>query len=332
MRLTTGILASRLLNSHILATLIDGRDTPTSLLDGPISRVRSTYQAVNWWLSRLVPVSLLRHVLYLGMIRKPGNFRRPQTFNEKANWRILNDRRDRIVAACDKMRMKEMARAAYPGQKLRIPETYWFGTDLRDAPDLTDLPPWVLKPNHSSGHVLFGPEPQTDLAALLKQTRDWGNRGPLTLGEWGYSEAQPGLLVEERIPTPDGTPPTDYKFFVFDGRVELIQVNRDRFASQTATFLDTDWNPLPVCWRIMPVADEPRPPELETMLEIASALGSGWDFIRIDLYAVDGVIWFGEYTPYPGSGLLRYRPMTFDVEQGVHWQLPALEHVRPGQP
>jgi len=280
----------------------------------------------------LLPLPLLRHAFHLTMIHRPGNFRQPRTFNEKVNWRILYDRRDRIVAACDKMRMKEMARAAYPGTQLRIPETYWYGTDLRDAPDLAGLPPWVLKPNHSSGHALFGPDPQTDVAALLEQTRDWWKRTPVELGEWGYGEARPLLLLEERIPTPDDAPPADYKFFVFDGRVELVQVNRGRFDDQTATFLDADWNRLPVRWRIRPVADEPRPAELDTMLEVASTLGADWDFIRVDLYAVDGVVWFGEFTPYPGGGLLRYTPKSFDVEQGLHWQLPELEQVRRGQP
>ncbi len=280
----------------------------------------------------LLPLPLLRHAFHLTMIHTPGNFRQPRTFNEKVNWRILYDRRDRIIAACDKMRMKEMARAAYPGAQLRIPETYWYGTDLRDAPDLAGLPPWVLKPNHSSGHALFGPDPQTDVTALLEQTQDWWTRTPVELGEWGYGEARPLLLLEERIPTPDDAPPTDYKFFVFDGRVELVQVNRGRFDDQTATFLDADWNRLPVRWRIRPVADEPRPAELDTMLEVASTLGADWDFIRVDLYAVDGVVWFGEYTPYPGGGLLRYTPRDFDAEQGLHWQLPELEAVRRGQP
>jgi hypothetical protein len=323
---------TELLKTEVAVQVADGRRLRQRLHQSIEAFVRWVERAVHAWTARLVPTRLLRHVLYLGMIRKPGNFRRPRTFNEKANWRIFNDRRDRIVAACDKMRMKEMARAAYPGPKLRIPETYWFGTDLRSAPDVFALPPWVLKPNHSSGQVLFGPDPGTNLDALVHQTRHWGKHTPVALGEWGYEEARPGLLIEERIPTPDGAAPTDYKFFVFDGRVELIQVNRGRFTSQTATFLDTDWNRLDVRWRIMPVADEPRPPELGTMLEIASALGSGWDFIRIDLYAVDGTVWFGEYTPYPGSGLLRYRPMSFDVEQGKHWKLPTLEQVRRGQP
>lgn len=281
----------------------------------------------------LMPVLRMRQALYLMMIRKRGNFTEPKTFNEKVNWRIFNDRRDRIVKACDKMWMKEMARSAYPGADLRIPATYWSGTDLRDAPDLTTLPPWVLKPNASSGHALFGPDPHTDLAGLQKQTRSWFQETPLELGEWGYSAARPQLLLEERIPTPDGYPPADYKFFVFNGRIELIQVNRGRFGkNQTATFLDADWRPLPVRWRIQPVTDEQRPPELDKMMEIAGILGANWDFIRIDLYAVDGEVWFGEYTPYPGSGLLRYKPMTFDVEQGLHWELPTLAEVQPGQP
>ncbi|AMO61766.1 Uncharacterised protein [Mycolicibacterium phlei] len=279
-----------------------------------------------------LPVPLVRQAFYLTMLHRRGNFRNPRTFNEKVNWRILNDRRDRIIAACDKLRMKEMARAAYPGDDLKIPEVLWAGTDLRDAPDPVSLPPWVLKPNHSSGQALFGPGPDTDVATLLDKTRDWWRRTPLELGEWGYREARPLLFLERRIPTPDGEPPADYKFFVFDGRVELIQVNRGRFGHQTATFLDADWNRLPVRWRIRPVADEPRPAELDAMLRIASTLGADWDFIRIDLYAVDGQVWFGEYTPYPGGGLLRYTPRRFDDEQGRHWTLPPLDQVRRGMP
>jgi hypothetical protein len=105
MRLTTGIAATRLLNSHVLVTLIDRRDGPRALMQWLNRRVRSMHLAVHLWVLRVLPVPVVRHLLYLAWIRKPGNFRRPRTFNEKVNWRILNDRRDRIVAACDKMRM-----------------------------------------------------------------------------------------------------------------------------------------------------------------------------------------------------------------------------------
>jgi hypothetical protein len=285
------------------------------------------------WVIELIPKRLLRAALFASVMRARGNFANPQTFNEKVNWRILNDRRDRIVKACDKLSMKEMARAAYPGPDLRIAETLWSGTDLRDAPDLATLSPWVLKPNHSSGHALFGPDPRADLSALQRGTASWLRETPIELGEWGYSQARPLLLIEERIQTPDGKPPADYKFFVFDGRIELIQVNRGRFGKNlTATFMDAEWRQFSVRQGERLVIDEPRPPELDKMSDIARALGAGWDFIRIDLYAVGGEVWFGEFTPYPGSGLLPYKPMSFDLEQGMLWKLPTLDEVRSGRP
>jgi hypothetical protein len=285
------------------------------------------------WLIGMIPVSTKRQALYLTTIGKRGDFVEPKTFNEKVNWRILNDRRDRIVKACDKMWMKEMARAAYPGLDLRIPATFWSGTDVGAAPDLMDLPPWVLKPNNSSGHAIFGPDPRVGREELRRQIRTWFDQTPLEMGEWGYGRARQQLLLEERIPTPDGEPPVDYKFFVFDGRIELIQVNRGRFGErQTATFFDTNWRRLPVHWLNQPVAEEPRPTELDRMLRIARILGTDWDFIRVDLYAVGGEVWFGEFSPYPGSGLRRYQPSSFDWEQGMHWKLPALSEVQPGRP
>ena len=260
-----------------------------------------------------------------------GDFTNPKTFNEKVNWRILHDRRPQIAEACDKASMKERARRAVPDESvLRIPETIWMGTNPDEAPVRTSRP-WILKPNHSSGEVL--PSDRAD-AEALRRTREWLVSKPaVQLGEWGYRVARPLLLMEELIPSEDGRSPDDYKFFVFDGRVELIQVNRGRFGKhQTTTFLDADWRQLPVRWRIHPVAVEERPLELDKMLEIASVLGAGWDFIRVDLYAVDGDVWFGEYTPYPGTGMLRYEPMSFDLEQGRHWRLPTPDQVRLGQP
>ena len=120
-----------------------------------------TYIATPSWLMSirrrllaLIPVRFLRHVLYLLMIRKPGNFREPATFNEKVNWRILHDRRRTIADACDKLRMKETARRLVPDEgRLRIPRTIWAGTDPDRAP-VDAGEPWIMKPNHSSGEVL----------------------------------------------------------------------------------------------------------------------------------------------------------------------------------
>ena len=55
------------------------------------------------------------------------------------------------------------------------------------------------------------------------------------LREWAYSKARPMLFAEELMGTP-GTPPPDYKFFVFDGKVALLDVHIDRHTGHRERF------------------------------------------------------------------------------------------------
>lgn len=71
----------------------------------------------------------------------------------------------------------------------------------------------------------------------------------------------------------------------------------------------------------LPVGDEPRPDTLDRMVQLAGRLGEGVDFLRVDLYSLDAEVWFGELTPYPGGGVIRYEPREFDHELGAYWTL-----------
>lgn len=278
----------------------------------------------------MLPVPARRQYLHTVGVRRRGNFAKPTTLNEKVNWRILNDRRQMIVQACDKMAMKELALARVPTSvDLRIPKTFWFGRHLSNAPDLSSLPPWVLKPNHGSGDFILGPTP-ANRGTLEHQTAKWLDSGPgEMLGEWGYTQARRVLILEERINTPDGKPPVDYKFFVFHGIPHVIQVNSGRGVSLRATFYDSQWRKLPVKWWSTPTAHESRPDTLELMCELAARLARGWDFVRVDLYSIGGQVWFGEYSPYPGGGLTLWEPRTFDYELGKLWKHLDLSHPLP---
>ena len=46
----------------------------------------------------------------------------------------------------------------------------------------------------------------------------------------------------------------------------------------------------------------------DIMLEICKKLSLNIPFVRIDLYNIQGVIYFGEITFYPGSGFGRFEP------------------------
>ena len=246
--------------------------------------------------------------------------RKPKTFSEKINWRILNDRRALLSWTGDKLAMKERA-TAYGG--VRVPRTLWTGTDVRELVAVSLPERWVLKPNGSSGAVHFGKHrisrPEAD--ALAEQTEYWLDAADVThRREWIYSQARRVFLSEQCIGS--GQTLTDFKFFVFNGEPRLVQVDTDRFNDHRRAMYDVEWMPVPVRYAFPASAPIARPERLDQMLKIAADLGREFDFIRIDLYDVDGEVWFGEFTPYPASGLAPIEPRSYDELWGSWWQLP----------
>jgi hypothetical protein len=269
-----------------------------------------------------LPAGLERRLLFSYYNRKLPHFRQPVTFSDKVNWRILNDRRPLLEWTCDKLAMKEYASQARL-ERLRVPRTIWSGAEIGDLPAV-DLPEhWVLKPNHRSGLIHFGTG-QADHTELSKITATWLDTFEARrMHEWAYARARPMFLVEELL-GPPGSPPPDYKIFVFDGKPEIIEMV-NRYDGNQQRLYRADWSPLDVLYGpqgMAPIA--PPPPDLDRMLAIAHQLGQPFDFIRVDLYDFDGSVVFGELTSYPCGGLERFRPASFDIELGKKWRLPAL--------
>ncbi len=244
---------------------------------------------------------------------------RPRTFTEKLNWRISWDRRSLLASTCDKLAMKEAAleRAA---ELVRVPRTYWAGTDVAELAGV-DLPDrWVLKPNHSCARVLFG-EGRADPARLAAATEGWlEERYWRKSDEWAYRRARPLLLVEERIGGP-GAHLADLKVVVTDGVPRLVGVHTDRRDGLRIRLYSPAWEPLPWSWGYPAGPDAAAPHRLPQLLAAAAALGRDLDMLRVDCYEADGELWFGELTPYPGAGLCRLEP-GLDAWLGERWTLP----------
>lgn len=112
----------------------------------------------------------------------------------------------------------------------------------------------------------------------------------------------------------------DYKFFCFNGEPKYLYVVTDRKPGEYAFFgvYDIDFNKLPVyrCDERRQVEAVPKPKNYEKMVEIARKLSADFPQVRVDLYNIEGKIFFGELTFYDGSGYFHYDPDEFDFEMG----------------
>jgi hypothetical protein len=267
-----------------------------------------------------LPLRLKRAVLFRRAHgRRPGR----RTFTDKVNWRVVHDRRPLIGQLGDKLAMQAHAARVLPA--LRVPRVVWTGTDVAELA-AADLPErWVLKPNHGTTRVHIGTG-RPGVTDLRRITSGWLDE-PLfrSRGEWVYSQARRLLIVEEFLGS--GEPPVDFKFLVFGGRVELVQVDTGRFGEHRRRLYTPHWTPVDVDEAVAPGPVTLPPASLAEMTAVAEALGAAFDFIRVDLYDVDGQVWFGELTPYPGGGLDRFDPV-LDERLGALWQLPPRSAVR----
>ena len=251
--------------------------------------------------------------------RRLPNLEHPRMFSEKIARRKLYDRDARMPAMADKILAKEHVRRLL-GEEWVIP-TIWSGDRLPPR-DARRWPiPYVLKGAHGSGWNYFVlSEADQDWDAIEEKANYWLSMVHATHArEWLYAQMKPGLLVEPYLGT-GPVAPADYKFLVFGGRTAYIQVDLGRRQTHRQLFYDLNWKRQKIEY-ICPWTDEevPRPKSLAKMVEAANLLGTGFPFVRVDLYEIDERPRFGEMTFYPNSGQTAFRPKSVELEFGRLW-------------
>ncbi|WP_082570110.1 ATP-grasp fold amidoligase family protein [Mycobacterium sp. Root135] len=271
--------------------------------------------------------------------------RNPHTFRDKVRYKMLRDHRDLVVTFADKAAVRDYV-AEVVGQQY-LPRAYaivddpaaLFGVDLPNS--------YVVKPTHGSGaavvvssraprearlpseegswayaHVAAEFAPRADVVRLA---RGWVDQlyGQGPNREWVYGRIPRRIIVEEMLAAADGSIPDDYKFFVFGGKCAFVQVDSGRFGLRTQDFFRPDWQHLPL--RAGPPWADPEPAMpacLAEMITLAERLGAATDFVRVDLYDVDGRIVFGELTSFPAGGDSPFDPESFNEVFGRPWAVP----------
>ena len=176
--------------------------------------------------------------------------------------------------------------------------------------------PCVLKPTHASGVVMLQMTPEDHLDRDL--LKDWLRYDYYRDSrEQSYKHLTPKVIIEEFITDDGENPAPDYKILCFGGTPRLIQVDLDRYGTHLQHFYDTSWNRLQysVGFESRPEND-PKPPQLEKMLEIAAKLSRPFPFIRVDMYVSDTEVKVGELTNCPHSADKPYSPRSVEFTLG----------------
>ncbi len=252
---------------------------------------------------------------------RPLDTSNPQSFSEKLFCRMIM--LNRVPNPHFSQIADKFAARAYVASKIGeeyLVKLLWNGEDPRAIPFETLPDEYIIKTNHGSAQVIVvkgqahREEIFDKLAVWLKKNYYWAAR------EAQYYDIKPRIMVEEYLKSLDGNGPLDYRFWCFGGVPEVIQV--DNGTHDINPFFDRQWNQLDLYYRdrvARPLL--PKPKKLEQMLSLASCLAMGFDFVRIDLYNIDGNIYFGEFTLTPTGGQLKLRPDDWDLRLGRKWEL-----------
>lgn len=282
--------------------------------------LRRVYGDLHYAAMHVVPKKWYMKRIFRKRVGYPLNLEKPRTFNEKLQWLKLYDHNPLYTKMVDKYEAKKYV-ADIIGEEYIIPTLgIW---NQFDEIDLDQLPEqFVLKCNHDSGSVVICKDKaRLDKKAAKKKLEcglryNYYYRGGF---EWPYKNVKPRIIAEAFMADDSGTDLPDYKLMCFGGKVKcsFTCTGRNTENGLHVTFYDREWQKMPFA-RHYPAEERPmsKPENYEKMVELAEKLAAPLKFARIDFYDINGRIFFGEITFFPGNGTEEFNPEEWDEKIG----------------
>ncbi|MBR0149969.1 MAG: hypothetical protein IJP89_01245 [Synergistaceae bacterium] len=319
-------IKSRLItDSHPLLLSMWKRRFERKLLWEQEMHSRMTYAELEAELSRR----------YEAMFGRKLDWDNPKTYNEKIHVSKLYMSTPLKTRLADKFAAREWI-AERIGSEYLVPLLGVY--DSFDDIDFDALPDkFVIKCTHDSKSVTVVRDKSKINMGMLRAKyegflkRDWAF---LSL-EMHYRDIPHKIIIEQYL----GDAISDYKFTCLNGEPVFMWTDFDRFGDHRRNIYNMDWELQPFRKDIrIPNTDYecPRPPEFEDMKRIVKILCEGFDQVRVDLYLVEGHIYFGEMTFAGANGFSQFVPDEWDYRFGEMWPFDntarakvLAEHSRP---
>jgi len=187
---------------------------------------------------------------------------------------------------------------------------------IKNLPDQ----PCFLKSNHGSGMSVYYDPNQGLPAEDQSFVKSWLDLDyAVYSGEKCYSKIDRKLFAENPIKCKDGSLPDDIKVHCYCGQPAVIQVLRRTKGYLERQTFDEKWQPRKWFQNEVLETDLSLVP-MKEVIEYSTKLAEQFKYVRVDLYLVDGMLYFSELTLYPASASLPLISRNVDKELGEEFQ------------
>ena len=279
------------------------------------------------------PAALLK-LRYRYVFKKPLDLKNPKDLNEKILWAKLYSDTTSWTQLADKYEVRKYVESIGLGDTLVKLYAVWYSVDEVNFDTLPES--FIIKANNGDGKGTnkiikkseLTEEKKTEVLEMIDEWLHRKNIGALH-AEPQYKDMKPCVIAEEVLPLePGASSLTDYKIWCFNGKACYVWVCNDRSGGGNSAHVmtyDLDWNPHPefsvfnsdyLRGEVMP-----KPDNLDEMIRVAESLSQGFPELRVDLYNVQGKVYFGELTFTSQGGFMDFYTPEFNLELGSKFDI-----------
>ena len=245
-----------------------------------------------------IPDKTMVKIQYRMKLKRKLNLKNPQRFTEKLQWYKLYYRNPLMKQCVDKYAVREYVKSR--GLKKILNELYGI-YDKPEEIEFDKLPnKFVIKTTAGGGGqnvFICDNKSKLDKVDVISKLNYWLKLNPKkSFGrEWAYEGIDNRIIIEKLLEGNDEglSGINDFKFFCYNGKVEYIVFDGDRYIKHKRNFYDKNWNYIDIqsdCDKLGDIVKKPK--MFDNMKKIAEQISNDFPFVRVDLYCIDGKIKF----------------------------------------
>ena len=242
-----------------------------------------------------------------------------KTLTEKIQWLKIYDSNPLKIKCSDKILVREYCKSKL-GVDLFIPIiSVWNSFDEIDFEKLPN--DYVLKTNHGSHTNIIVKNNNIDKTIAKRKFDEWLSKDWSWYGkEMAYYPIKRKIFAEQFVKDKNEGELTDYKFLCFNGEPKYCQVINNRGEKQFhLNYYDMNFNFVDISRTDVPNNKnflDKKPSQFELMKKYAKTLAQDFNFVRVDFYQINDVVYLSELTFFPAAGFCKYKDEKIDLILG----------------